>query len=131
ALIVDDFINTGKTMKRAIEKVDGEVKTSALLMFQKSSFIPDYLGEFMAEDVWVIFPWNFVEDISTLILNLLEKEDLDKWEIKNRLSTFGIDPISIEVAQPGKFEEVLKVLEKRNVIEKYVESERTLWRLRR
>uniref|UniRef100_A0A7J2TIL1 Phosphoribosyltransferase n=1 Tax=Archaeoglobus fulgidus TaxID=2234 RepID=A0A7J2TIL1_ARCFL len=131
ALIVDDFINTGKTMKRAIERIDGEVRTSALLMFQNSSFFPDYLGEFISEDVWIIFPWNFAENISALVLNLLEKGDLETWEIKNQLKSFGIDPMILEIAQPGKFEEVLRILEMRRMVERYQESEKTFWRLRR
>ncbi len=131
ALIVDDFINTGKTMKRAIEKVDGEVKTSALLMFQNSSFIPDYLGEFITEDVWIIFPWNFVENISALVLNLLEKDELETWEIKNQLRSFGLDPMVLEIAQPGKFDEVLRILEMRKVVERRQDSHRIFWRLRK
>ncbi|MCS7118884.1 MAG: phosphoribosyltransferase [Archaeoglobaceae archaeon] len=131
ALVVDDFINTGKTIKKAIERIEGEFKTSALLMFQNSNFVPDYLGEYVFGDIWVIFPWNFVEDVSALILNILEKGEMDTWEIKNFLSTTGIDPISVEIAQPGKIEEVLSVLEKRKMIEKYEDYGRTFWRLRK
>ncbi|MEM0315579.1 MAG: phosphoribosyltransferase family protein, partial [Archaeoglobaceae archaeon] len=113
ALIVDDFINTGKTMRSALERVRGEVKTCALLMFQNSRFFPDYLAEFVSDDVWVVFPWNFVEDISPLILSALEKSESDIWGIRESLSSLGVDYISLEIAHPGKMEEVLSILEKR------------------
>lgn len=131
ALIVDDFINTGKTMRMALEKVKGEAKTCALLMFQNSKFFPDYLAEFVLDDVWVIFPWNFVEDVSPLILSVLEKGEVDIWGIRESLSSFGLDYMSLEVIHPGKIEEVLSILERRKMIEKFEEQGKIYWRLRK
>lgn len=131
ALIVDDFINTGKTMRSALERVRGEVKTCALLMFQNSRFFPDYLAEFVSDDVWVVFPWNFVEDISPLILSALEKSESDIWGIRESLSLLGVDYISLEIAHPGKMEEVLSILEKRKMIERFEEQGKVYWRLKK
>ncbi|MEM2726971.1 MAG: phosphoribosyltransferase [Archaeoglobaceae archaeon] len=133
ALIVDDFINTGKTMRRVIESVNAEkIKTCALLMLQASDFIPDYLGEYVSEDVWVIFPWNFVEDLSALILSILEKGNQDYWGIRNALfSEFKLDPINLEISQPSKLKEILQILERKKMIERFEESGRIYWRLRK
>lgn len=131
ALIVDDFINTGKTMRSALERVKGEVKTCALLMFQNSKFFPDYLAEFVSDDVWVVFPWNFVEDISPLILSALEKSESDIWGIRDSLSSLGVDYINLEIAHPGKMEEVLGILEKRKMIERFEEQGKVYWRLKK
>ncbi|MFN3384812.1 MAG: phosphoribosyltransferase [Archaeoglobaceae archaeon] len=131
ALIVDDFINTGKTMKTAMESVKGEFKTCALLMFQNSNLFPDYLGDFVSGDVWIIFPWNFVEDLSPLILSALEKGETDIWGIRDSLSSFGIDYLSLEIAQPNKLEEVLEVLEKRKMVERFEEQGKVYWRLKK
>ncbi|MCS7129995.1 MAG: phosphoribosyltransferase family protein [Archaeoglobaceae archaeon] len=133
ALIVDDFINTGKTMKKIIERVKAEeIKTCALLMFQASEFVPDYLGEYVPEDVWVIFPWNLVEDLSALILRALEKGEQDYWGIKNAMfSEFKLDPMNLEIAQPSRLEEILYILEKKRLVEKFEESGKIYWRLRR
>lgn len=131
ALIVDDFINTGKTMRSALERVKGEVKTCALLMFQNSRFFPDYLAEFVSDDVWVVFPWNFVEDISPLILSALEKSESDIWGIRESLSLLGVDYINLEIAHPGKMEEVLSILEKRKMIERFEEQGKVYWRLKK
>ncbi|MDK2795866.1 MAG: uncharacterized protein PWQ22_1422 [Archaeoglobaceae archaeon] len=132
-LVVDDFINTGKTMKKTLSCVVAEeTKTCALLMLQNSEFVPDYLGEYVPENIWVIFPWNFVEDLSALILSVLERGDQDYYEIKNALfSEFGLDPINLEISQPSKLEEVLKILEKRKLIEKFEEAGKVFWRLRK
>ncbi len=132
-LIVDDFVNTGKTMRKALSMISAEeVKTSALLMFQNSEFVPDYLGEYVAENVWVIFPWNFVEDTSALILNVLEKGEQDYYGIRNALfSEFGLDPINLEISQPSKLFEVLHILEKRRLIERFEESGKAFWRLKK
>jgi len=131
-LIVDDFINTGKTMRRALNRIKAkELKTSALLMFQDSEFVPDYLGDYVPENLWVIFPWNFVEDISALIINVLDKGEQDYYGIKNALfSDFGLDPINLEISQPSKLMEVLQILEKRRLVEKFEDSGRIFWRLK-
>jgi hypoxanthine phosphoribosyltransferase len=131
-LVVDDFINTGRTMKRALSRIRAEeVRTSALLMLQASEFVPDYLGEYVPENVWVIFPWNFVEDVSALIINVLEKGEQDYYGIKNALfSEFGLDPINLEISQPSKLIEVLQILEKRGLVESFEDSGRVFWRLK-
>ncbi|MEM4155492.1 MAG: phosphoribosyltransferase family protein, partial [Archaeoglobaceae archaeon] len=99
-LVVDDFVNTGRTMKTVIGRLDAkEIKTCALLMLQASEFVPDYLGEYISENVWIIFPWNSVEDLSALILSILEKGDQDYWGLKNALfSEFNLDPINLEIS---------------------------------
>ncbi|MEM2177090.1 MAG: phosphoribosyltransferase [Archaeoglobaceae archaeon] len=132
ALLVDDFISTGKTMRKAMKRVEGEVKTSALLMFQTSDFVPDYLGEYISDDIWIIFPWNVVENLSALILRILEKGENDIWGIRSTLfSEFGIDSIALETIHPSKLEEILEVLEKRGSVEKFSDSGRIYWRLRK
>lgn len=131
ALIVDDFINTGKTMRMALERVKGEAKTCALLTFQSSKFFPDYLADFVLDDVWVIFPWNFVEDVSPLILSALERGEADIWRIRESLSSLGLDHMNLEIVHPGKLEEVLSVLERKRMIERFEEQGNVYWRLRR
>lgn len=133
ALIVDDFVNTGKTMRTAMERVEAEeIKTCALLMLQASEFVPDYLGEYISENVWIIFPWNLVEDLSALILGILEKGEQDYWGLKNALFTeFKLDPVNLEISQPSKLREVLLILEKRRQIERFEDSGKVLWRLRK
>ncbi len=133
ALIVDDLINTGKTMRLALNSVKAdEVRTASLLMLQDSEFIPDYLGEYLWDYTWVIFPWNLIEDLSELILKILrEKGEVSQWALKGMLlSEFGLDPLNLDISLPGGFEEVLRVLQTRGEVEKFESGGRVYWRLR-
>jgi len=134
-LVVDDLINTGSTMKAAInlvKPVAKSVKTASLFMLQTSEFIPDYIGEYLWDYTWVIFPWNFVEDVSGLIIKVLKDNgELTKWSLKGLLfSEFGLDPLNLEISHPGRFDEVLKVLELNDVVEEVTIDGRKYWRLK-
>jgi len=129
--VVDDFINTGKTMSRALELVEGdEVRTASLLMLEKSDFIPDYLGDYLTEYYWVIFPWNVFEDISSLISEILREEgEMSQSKLRRIVSERGLNIHSLEAVFPGKFEDVLEFMELKGLIEKRTEGGRVYWRL--
>ena len=58
-LIVDDLINTGKSMSKAkeiVERKAKEVRTACLLLVSTSKFVPNYFGEYLEGFSWVIFP---------------------------------------------------------------------------
>ena len=131
-LIVDDIANTGMSIRKAKEYIDSlnvnEARTATLLLLSSSKFIPDYFGEWIEEQVWVVFPWNFVEDMISLIVKLMKEEKKDlwtKWDIKWYLyKKYNINPIHLDIAQPGRFEEVLSIMEKRGIIVKILEEDR-------
>ncbi|WP_290598202.1 MULTISPECIES: phosphoribosyltransferase [unclassified Archaeoglobus] len=131
-LLVDDFVNTGATMKKALRVINAdEVRTASLLMLEKSEFIPDYLGDYLSDYKWIIFPWNFVEDVSKLLIDILREErEVSQSKLKRQLAEKGLNPLNLEVTFPGRFEEILKVLELKGVVEKTLEGGRTYWRLR-
>ncbi len=134
-LIVDDIANTGMSIKRAREEIEklgaNDVRTATLLLLHTSKFIPDYFGECLEEWAWVIFPWNFVEDISSLILTIMKDSRKDlwtEWDIKWELfKRFNLDPIYLEISQPGRFEEVLRIMERRGVIYRVEEDDKVYW----
>lgn len=130
-LIVDDFINTGRTMERAVDIVHAdEVRTASLLMLESSKFIPDYLGDYLVDYAWIIFPWNFVEDVSNIVLDVLRREkESSQSKLKTLLSKKGLDLLNLEASFPGRFEEVLKILELKRMLEKKVEDGRIYWRI--
>ncbi len=137
-LVVDDIADTGKSLMRAKEHVDEngaeEVKTATLQLLYTSRFTPDYFGEYMEEWAWVVFPWNFIEDMVELISRLLakDKEKLwGEWDIKWGLYEYHqIDPIYLEIAQPRRFFEILGEMERRKIVERVVKDEKVFWRLR-
>ena len=93
-LVVDDITDTGDSMMLAVgyvrEKNPAEVRTAALRHITGSKFVPDYYGDEITWR-WVVFPWNFVEDMCNLVAKAAEEtSDLD--EVKRRLKhNFNVD----------------------------------------
>jgi hypoxanthine phosphoribosyltransferase len=124
-LIVDDIADTGGSMRRAEEYVrerDPEgVRTAMLQLLGTSEFQPDYVGERLEEWTWVVYPWNFVEDMVDLVAGVLEKEGpgvYDREDVRGLLEAYhGIERISMEIAQPGRLEEVLAEADRRGRVE--------------
>ena len=137
-LIVDDIADTGKSLMTAKSHVEAleasEVKTATLQLLYTSKFTPDYFGEYMEEWAWVIFPWNFIEDMTDLISRLMSKEKKElwsEWDIKWGLHEYHqIDPIYLEIAQPRRFFEIMDEMERRGIVEKVVKEGRPFWRLK-
>jgi hypoxanthine phosphoribosyltransferase len=124
-LIIDDIADTGGSIKRADEYVNereaGEVRTATLQLLQTSEFEPDYIGERLEEWAWVVYPWNFIEDMIDLITGVMEKADEETFErddIRHYLSEFHeVDRIEMEIAQPGRLMEVMTEMERRGYVE--------------
>lgn len=93
-LVVDDITDTGDSMILAVnyvrEKNPAEVRTAALRHIEGSKFVPDYYGDEITWR-WVVFPWNYVEDMCNLVAKAAEgAKGLD--EVKRRLkSNFNVD----------------------------------------
>ncbi|MFB0558777.1 MAG: phosphoribosyltransferase [Candidatus Bathyarchaeia archaeon] len=69
-LVVDDITDTGESMRIATDYVKSlnpeEVRTATLRHITGSKFIPDYYGDEISWR-WVIFPWNYTEDMCNII----------------------------------------------------------------
>ena len=123
-LIVDDIADTGGSISRAHEYVTdrdcNEVRTATLQLLGTSSFEPDFVGERLAEWTWVVYPWNFVEDMIDLIGDAMAEADATvctESDIRHLLREHhGIDRMEMEIAQPDRFEEVLTEMERRDVV---------------
>ncbi|MFC7204428.1 phosphoribosyltransferase [Haloferax namakaokahaiae] len=132
-LIIDDIADTGGSIKHAYEYVTerdaGEVRTATLQLLQTSEFEPDYVGERLEEWAWVVYPWNFIEDMIDLVSGVMAKADEETFEeedVRHYLAEFhDVDRIEMEIAQPDRLPEVLAEMERRD----YVESTGDAWRL--
>ncbi|MDG5759308.1 phosphoribosyltransferase [Natronococcus sp. A-GB1] len=133
-LIIDDIADTGGSIERAHEYVDernaGEVRTATLQLLQTSEYEPDYIGECLEEWTWVVYPWNFIEDMIDLISGAMERADREQFtseEIRHFLSEYhGIERMEMEIAQPDRLQEVLREMDRREVVEMADHGE---WRL--
>ena len=79
-LIVDDITDTGESLTLAVDHVrarrPSRLESAALLHINHSKFVPTYFGEEIdrSEWVWVVFPWNYWEDVTTLAARAAEAE---------------------------------------------------------
>ena len=133
-LIIDDIADTGGSIKRAHEYVHerdpNDVRTATLQLLGTSEFEPDYVGESLEEWAWVVYPWNFIEDMIDLVSGVMRKADDETFEesdIRHYLSSYHqVDRIEMEIAQPGRLTEVLTEMERRGVVES---AHGSAWRL--
>jgi hypoxanthine phosphoribosyltransferase len=132
-LIIDDIADTGGSISRADEYVRerdaGSVRTATLQLLDTSAFEPDYVGERLAEWTWMVYPWNFIEDMVDLISGVMERADgevFDEEGIRRLLSEYhDLDRIEMEIAQPDRLDEVLEEMVHRG----YLEPDGDAWRL--
>ena len=125
-LIIDDIADTGGSIRRAEEYVEdrnaGSVRTATLQLLGSSEFEPDFVGERLEQWTWVVYPWNFIEDMIDIIEGAMERADattFDREAIRHHLEAdHGVGRIEMEVAQPGRLDEVLEEMVRRDVVER-------------
>ncbi|MFW9834099.1 MAG: phosphoribosyltransferase [Candidatus Thorarchaeota archaeon] len=94
-LVVDDITDTGESLTMAVEHVKecgaAEVKSATLMHIAGSKFVPDYFGVEIAW-AWEIWPWNFYEDLTSLIKKIFEGEkvkEMSTQELKKHLREYN------------------------------------------
>mgnify|MGYP002760738538 CR=1 FL=1 len=123
-LIIDDIADTGGSIRRAHEYVTDRdadtVRTATLQLLQTSEFEPEFVGERLEDWTWVVYPWNFIEDMVDLIAGVMEADGdapYDREEIRELLAAYhGVERIEMEIAQPGRLGEVLDEMVRRDVV---------------
>ena len=130
-LIIDDIADTGGSIERAYEYVidrnPNAVRTATVQLLGTSEFEPDYVGERLDEWTWVVYPWNFIEDMVDLVTRVMGAGSHSLDEIRHLLAEHHeIDRIGMEIAQPNRMDEVLVEMERRGVVEATGDSE---WQL--
>ncbi|MFC5133319.1 MULTISPECIES: phosphoribosyltransferase [Haloferacaceae] len=133
-LIIDDIADTGGSIRRAEEYVEerdaATVRTATLQLLDTSEFDPDFVGERLETWTWVVYPWNFIEDMIDIIAGAMDRVDattFDREAVRHHLEAdHGVGRIEMEVAQPGRLDEVLAEMERREMIETVGEGTWTL-----
>jgi hypoxanthine phosphoribosyltransferase len=121
-LVVDDITDTGESMRVAVEYIKSlqpsEIRTAALRHITSSKFTPDYFGEEITWR-WVIFPWNFTEDMCNIVpkvckrLSINPDGDVDLKQIRNELKQFYTIDTNEET-----IDEILGELKRRGLVDK-------------
>lgn len=77
-LIVDDVTDTGQSMDIVKEHILGQnpkaVKTATLYNLKGSKHVPDFYGKEI-DWIWIIFPWNYQEDLMNIIGQIQAEEE--------------------------------------------------------
>ncbi|MHC3378507.1 phosphoribosyltransferase [Haloarcula sp. H-GB5] len=123
-LVVDDIADTGQSIETAAECVrdrnPSSVRTATLQLLQTSDHEPEFVGERLDEWTWVVYPWNFVEDMVELTAGVMEKSDQQTHtedDIRRLLREFhGVSRTNLEIAQPNRLGEVTAEMERRGVV---------------
>ena len=118
-LVVDDITDTGESMRVTVEYLKSlnpaEIRTASLQHLTCAKFKADYVGEVLPWR-WVIFPWNFTEDMCTLIpkackcLNIELDSDVDVMQIKNALKQLHTIDVTEETVA-----DILKEIKRRSL----------------
>jgi hypoxanthine phosphoribosyltransferase len=124
-LVVDDIADTGQSIETAAECVrdrnPSSVRTATLQLLQTSDHEPEFVGERLDEWTWVVYPWNFVEDMIELVEGVMEKSDQavhTKDDVRRLLKEYhDVNRIEMEIAQPDRLDEVLDEMVRRSVAE--------------
>ncbi|GCF14941.1 phosphoribosyltransferase [Haloarcula mannanilytica] len=124
-LVVDDIADTGQSIETAAECVrdrnPSSVRTATLQLLQTSDHEPEFVGERLDEWTWVVYPWNFVEDMVELIAGVMEKSDQQAHtedDIRRLLREYhGVSHTDLEIAQPDRLGEVTTEMERRGVVD--------------
>jgi len=112
-LLVDDITDTGKSLKWAVDHLEeehdpAEVEVAVLQFLDSSTASPDYVGEELEEWAWMVYPWNFVEDMVDLVGRVLSDEPMTLEDVRRSLKEqFELDRVWFEVAEPNRMEEVM------------------------
>lgn len=87
-LVVDDITDTGQSMELAKthieEKNPDVVKTATLFHLTNSKYIPDFFG-LEREWAWIIFLWNYREDMVNIINKINSEGDVPFEDLKKEL----------------------------------------------
>ena len=85
-LIVDDITDTGKSLIKATRYLHSfqplAMKTATMQFIPQSKFKPDYCAEEVQDWTWFIYPWNWIEDMTTIIVRLMTTERDQRWSLK-------------------------------------------------
>jgi hypoxanthine phosphoribosyltransferase len=86
-LVVDDITDTGKSLIASTNYLrklaPGQIKTATMQYMPTSAFKPDYFSEEVKVWTWFIYPWNWIEDTSTLIVRLMVAQKEKIWTLNS------------------------------------------------
>ncbi len=136
-LIVDDIVDTGESMISAKAYVEDrnpkEVRTASLQYMGSSKIDPDYVGERLEDWAWIVYPWNFMEDMISILTKNMRKNSKKLWSLEDLKHSLyinhAVDPVVFEITQPGRLPEVLEEMDRVRRTSSEVIDGKKYWKL--
>jgi hypoxanthine phosphoribosyltransferase len=120
-LIFDDITDTGESLITAAEHIENlhpeEIRVGVMQYITSSKRVPEYYAEKVTDWYWFIYPWNWIEDTSTLIVRLMSEDQTLTWNsesITTSLQTY----FGISWDQP-MLKYILNIMSERGQIDKF------------
>ena len=120
-LVVDDITDSGESLELAEnwvrERKPKDVKTATVYHINHSKFVPDFFAVEVPKENWrwVVFPWNFVEDMCNLIPK--DMEEANKMFTTEELRNYFEDKHDVKVSDE-LMTEALDHLENKLILKK-------------
>ncbi len=132
-LVVDDITDTGKSLITAVNYVKkynrpAEIRVATMQYIPESKFRPDYYAEEVKTWTWFIYPWNWIEDTSTLIVRLMKERKDYTWSL-NEIDKGLRDNFEIGWSK-RMLRYILKVMGERGQVERLRGARGPLYKLR-
>lgn len=131
-LILDDITDTGKSLIVSTDYLAKMkplgMKVATLQYISESKFKPDYFAEEVKIWTWFIYPWNWIEDTSTLIVRLMSAAKERKWKL-NEVKRGLLDNFEINWDEK-MLEYILHVMVERNQVKYFSEPSGITYKIR-
>ena len=119
-LIFDDITDTGESLLTATEHLESldpeESRVGVMQYITSSKRIPDYYAEKVTDWYWFIYPWNWIEDTSTLIVRLMSEDQTQTWS-RESINSGLLEHFGITWDQ-AMLEYILKIMDERGQIDR-------------
>ncbi len=101
-LIVDEVVDTGKTLHRVVEELyhrgAAVVKTAVLHVKPTTIYVPDYYVEKLDEWIWIFYPWSLIETL----YNLATSRGNNVWDgVEEVIEEIGLRDIPVKYIRRG------------------------------
>lgn len=110
-----------------------EVRTASLQYLGSSKIDPDYVGERLEDWAWIVYPWNFMEDMINILAKCMRKDPKKRWSLEDLKHSLyinhAVDPVVFEITQPGRIPEVLEEMERVCRISSEIINGKKYWKL--
>jgi len=124
-LVVDDVADTGDSISIIMDYLKEhspiDIRTAVLHFKTCSTIKPDYWGEKIEDWNWVIYPWEFYENLTGFVQKLLDNPMTDEELRTSLLGSFNI------VISQKEIRKILNDLHKLGKLRKIKKNTKTLW----